>query len=88
MTYQQQLENDRQSERTCLEKQIEPNTVKVSAKNGHGGIAIRDHAGRISLLTFASAAQVDALIADLQRVRNSIVTSDETAPETLRSLPL
>lgn len=88
MTYQQQLENDRQSERTRLEKQMRPNTVQASAKNGRGGIAIRDHAGRISLVKFDSAAQVDELIADLQRVRNSIVASTETAPETLRSLPL
>lgn len=88
MTYQQKLEDDRQSERTRLAEAMRPNTVQAGVVRGIAGITVRDKSTRIAHVTFASAAQVDALIADLQRVRNSIVTSNETAPETLRSLPL
>ena len=90
MTYQQQLEADRESLRQQLAIATRPNCAAIGRCEGKAGLMARDNAGRTVLVTLDIEA-LDSLIAEAFEARSILLSAardtDAPAPDTKRSCP-
>ena len=87
MTFQQQLEADRESTREQLAAATKPNTLRIGYGGGVVGAMARDNAERIVLVNLDRAAlrQLAADIAEAERCLSAHATDDDTPAPTERN---
>jgi hypothetical protein len=84
VTYQQQLEIDRESLRQQLAIATEPNRIAIGYSGELVGAMCRDKAGRITLATLTDD-DLETLIAQALEAKAKRVRRDEPCPTTERA---
>lgn len=93
MTHQEQVHNDRESERQRqLDAMGQPGTVHAGSSHDESTFGVRscDNAGRycyVQLFTSADTRRLIAELLEIEQIQRDAEHAEDDCPETLRSTP-